>query len=106
MTLSDFLTGVDDCASPGANNCSSNADCVNEAGSFGCNCKPGYTGDGVNCNGTLRKDFTILDFLAFIPDDLKFAQNFTLYTENKHREFVAMTHDYAQHLRAQDLCHL
>ena len=48
----DSLTDVDECATPGANNCSSNADCVNEPGSFGCNCKPGYTGDGVDCNGT------------------------------------------------------
>ena len=46
---------MDECSTPGANNnCSSNADCVNELGSFGCNCKSGYTGDGVNCNGTFR----------------------------------------------------
>ena len=45
------LADVDECNSPSANNCSSNADCVNELRSFECNCRPGYTGDGVNCNG-------------------------------------------------------
>ena len=45
------LADADECSSPSANNCSSNADCVNEPGSFKCNCRTGYTGDGVNCDG-------------------------------------------------------
>ena len=42
--------------SPDTNDCSSNADCVNEPGSFECNCRPGYTGNGVNCIGKFSKD--------------------------------------------------
>ncbi|KAL9970505.1 hypothetical protein ACROYT_G022891 [Oculina patagonica] len=33
----------------GSHNCSSNAVCVDLPGSFQCNCKVGYTGNGVNC---------------------------------------------------------
>ena len=31
-------------------NCSPNADCMNSNGSFTCQCKVGYDGDGVNCS--------------------------------------------------------
>jgi len=51
MTVIDSFADVDECNTPGANNCSSIADCVNKPGSFECNCKSGYTGDGVNCSG-------------------------------------------------------
>ena len=44
------IADVDECNSQSANSCSSNADCVNEPGSFKCNCRPGCIGDGVNCN--------------------------------------------------------
>ena len=27
--------------------------CVNTIGSFTCHCKPGFTGDGKNCSGTV-----------------------------------------------------
>ncbi|CAH3192860.1 unnamed protein product, partial [Porites evermanni] len=40
---------VDECSSSKHNNCSSNADCSNLPGSFKCDCKSGYTGDGVDC---------------------------------------------------------
>ena len=32
--------------------CSPNADCSNVMGSFHCNCKSGYSGDGKTCQGT------------------------------------------------------
>lgn len=49
------LIDLNECYTSDANNCSVNADCVNKPGTFECNCKPGYTGDGVVCNG---KGFT------------------------------------------------
>ncbi|XP_033728275.1 cubilin-like [Pecten maximus] len=33
----------------GKNNCSENADCTNTEGSFSCECKDGFCGDGVTC---------------------------------------------------------
>ena len=32
-------------------NCDVKADCVNNAGSYSCVCKAGYTGDGQTCRG-------------------------------------------------------
>ena len=48
---SEFLSDLDECNVPGANNCSPNADCANSHGSFNCSCRPGYIGDGANCSG-------------------------------------------------------
>ena len=56
---------VDECSTPGANNCSSNADCVNEPGLFKCVCRPGYTGDGMNCNGRFLKDGVSFCYCAY-----------------------------------------
>ena len=35
----------------GEHNCDANADCNNTEGSFECTCKPGYSGNGVDCTG-------------------------------------------------------
>ena len=69
-----YLSDVDECNAPGANNCSSNAECVNKRGSFQCNCKSGYTGDGVNCNGKRFLLLVISDSLlkvSFACDNLE-----------------------------------
>ncbi|XP_022809751.1 uncharacterized protein LOC111346747 [Stylophora pistillata] len=41
---------IDECAE-GSHNCSVNAVCNNTKGSYKCNCKPGYHGDGLTCEG-------------------------------------------------------
>ncbi|CAH1243104.1 FBN2 [Branchiostoma lanceolatum] len=40
---------IDECASNGTNDCSTNAVCQDEDGGFRCTCKPGYEGDGSLC---------------------------------------------------------
>ena len=42
---------VDECANNEANNCHVNAFCTNYDGSYNCECKQGYTGDGLRCTG-------------------------------------------------------
>ena len=46
-----MLLDFDECASPGDNNCSTNAACTNTPGGFTCTCNQRYTGDGVTCMG-------------------------------------------------------
>lgn len=50
---------MDECKIPGAVSCSVSADCVNKPGSFECKCRPGYTGDGINCDGKSAPPFGV-----------------------------------------------
>ena len=45
-----WLADVNECIT-GEHSCDANADCNNTEGSFECTCKPGYSGNGVNCTG-------------------------------------------------------
>ena len=48
---------VDECVS-GNNNClHGNANCTNTIGSYTCECKEGFTGNGVDCEGRRKTDF-------------------------------------------------
>ena len=51
---------VNECIT-GVNNCDANADCNNTEGSFECTCKPGYSGNGVNCTGDFISVKTRMD---------------------------------------------
>ena len=55
FTSNSYLTStcwfVDECKT-GLHNCHDDASCTNTKRSFTCTCKPGYTGDGVNCAGS------------------------------------------------------
>ena len=44
-----FFPDIDECA--GSNNCSSNANCIDNIGSYDCTCSAGYVGDGYSCDG-------------------------------------------------------
>ena len=48
--LTPFFADINECEA-GKHNCDSNANCKNTKGSFVCTCKPGYSGDGVDCTG-------------------------------------------------------
>ena len=55
---------MDECASPEANECDTNALCTNTDGSYICGCLSGYQGDGRNCTGKYFSSY-------FIGVDLK-----------------------------------
>ena len=44
-----FPTDIDECAQIVDNQCDDHAYCTNTEGSYNCECKPGYTGDGITC---------------------------------------------------------
>ena len=48
-----FLTDIDECKTY-PDKCHVNATCNNTHGSHVCTCKPGYTGNGRNCTGTVN----------------------------------------------------
>ena len=45
------VSDVNECETPGINNCNINASCINNDGSYTCECRRGFAGDGVNCTG-------------------------------------------------------
>lgn len=47
---------VNECRS--TNNCSKDAVCSNLPGSYSCSCKPGFTGDGLSCQGKSLTPYT------------------------------------------------
>ena len=47
-----LISDIDECLVD-AHNCSSDAFCINTHESFNCTCKPGFTGDGKNCTGSI-----------------------------------------------------
>ena len=50
-------TDIDECVEE-TDNCDDSAICINTDGSFTCLCEPGFSGDGVQCEG---KTFFITD---------------------------------------------
>ena len=47
-----FVADIDECANDANNSCDrANGICNNEPGSYNCECKPGYTGNGTICQG-------------------------------------------------------
>ena len=45
------VADIDECAIGDKGGCHKDARCVNEVGSFRCECKPGYEGNGKTCIG-------------------------------------------------------
>ena len=48
--MSTIISDVNEC-NDGNHNCSANATCTNEMGSYTCDCKDGFSGDGYSCIG-------------------------------------------------------
>lgn len=59
LTLS---TDINECSQPNTHSCHAKATCQNEAGSYSCNCRDGYRGNGkTTCNGKLK----LLEYYTF-----------------------------------------
>ena len=63
-----------------SNPCHVNATCSELTGGFSCVCKTGFTGDGINCKGTVR----VFKFDFICEFELKFLfshmyENFQIY---------------------------
>lgn len=59
ITSHSISTDTDECQT-GDNDCHSNGDCLNSIGSYSCQCKPGYEGNGFICKcrcSTLIKSY-------------------------------------------------
>ena len=66
MSANNVCEDVDECAE---NICDANAVCSNTVGSFTCECKAGYQGDGLECNNVnecLINDGEFFLFLIFV----------------------------------------
>ena len=50
ITFSSCTLDIDECLSD-SSPCSENALCTNNDGSYSCNCKQGFTGNGTVCEG-------------------------------------------------------
>ena len=60
-----FYLDVNECNNATLNNCDSNAECLNLVGSFQCQCKTGYLGNGTSCEGIFgKKLFKVFEFLV------------------------------------------
>lgn len=46
-------TGMETECQINSNRCSIHAECINTIGSYECECRPGYQGNGINCTGNL-----------------------------------------------------
>ena len=50
MKLLIFISDINECGGA-EHNCSEHAMCINNNGSYTCDCKEGFTGDGFSCDG-------------------------------------------------------
>ena len=60
MHLLYTCVDVNECET-GLHNCGQNSQCNNADGGFWCTCEPGYSGDGLVCEGMVLSYFVVLD---------------------------------------------
>ena len=73
--LLNFSSDVDECAID-THNCSrDDGQCNNTKGSYKCQCKPGFTGDGHNCTGEHAYGYYVLLYLKYVTVLLTFSVN-------------------------------
>ena len=72
----NYIADIDECTAQD-DICTSNAECINTAGSYECGCKEGYTGNQYHCEGNLNLSNNlsmlqtiVLIFAVVFPDKL------------------------------------
>ena len=53
-SVNTYVADIDECTAKD-DSCTSNAECINTAGSYECRCTEGYTGDANHCEGNLKE---------------------------------------------------
>ena len=74
-----FHPDIDECTA-GSHNCSQNAQCVDDAGSFICQCLTGFTGDGFTCAGECDVEFN--SGRVYAPSHRDFLEVGASHTDN------------------------
>lgn len=71
LNFNSYFTDINECASAGTNNCSSNTICTNTLGGYECNCVDGYHSDSFStCSGTASNTYQLcLVFSQFLKID-------------------------------------
>ena len=69
MVPSFFFTDANECEQ-GKNLCHVNALCTNTLGSYVCQCKPGFSGDGRTCEG-MPTFISLKAITQFVPGSYK-----------------------------------
>jgi len=74
---------IDECER-GLARCHYNADCINQPGSYVCVCEPGFTGDGVVCDGLYTLQHTACSVDKLLLSTANRKQVNALYTDAKY----------------------
>lgn len=66
--INEICLDINECNPGNVNNCSANAVCSNNQGSYSCACKIGYSGTGFTCSGTISSYYCLVPLINHLED--------------------------------------
>ena len=60
-----YILELDECSDPSLNDCHMNANCTDIPGSYVCDCKLGYEGNGTFCESMVENAHFALNFIYY-----------------------------------------